>query len=155
MKHSSTFFLKAIIFLMGLVVLGLCLFVLPTGIRTSMGWDGYRPLLLGMYVPAVPFFIALYHGFKLLIYIDHNQAFSSLSVKSLQVIKHCGIIISALYALGLPYIFKMAQLDDAPGVMLLGLIFTFAPAILAVFAAVLEKIFQNAIQIKSENELTV
>jgi hypothetical protein len=118
-------------------------------------WDGYRPILVGMYVSALPFFIVVFQTLKLLSYIDQNKAFSSKSVKALGYIKYSSIIIGSLYGIGLPYIYRMADLDDAPGVMLLGLIFTFAPFIIAVFSAVIQKVFQNAIDMKSENELTV
>jgi len=150
MKQGSTLFLKGVVVLMGIIVLALCVFVLPAGIRSDS--VGYRPILLGMYVPAVPFFIALYQAFKLLGYIDKNIAFSDLSVKSLRYIKYCGAAISAMYAVGMPYIFVVADRDDAPGVILIGLVFTFAPLMVAVIAAVLEKTFQDAISIKSEND---
>jgi hypothetical protein len=60
-----------------------------------------------------------------------------------------------LYGVGMPYIFIVAERDDAPGVVLLGLIFTFAPMAVAVFSAILQQLLQNAINLKSENELTV
>ncbi len=115
----------------------------------------YRPILLGMYVPSIPFFIGLYQGLKLLDLIDKNKVFSKDSVNALKHIKYCSAVVGVLYALGLPYIFYVAQLDDAPGVVLIGLVFTFAPLIIAVFAAVFEKMLQDAIVIKSENDLTV
>lgn len=150
MKQGSTLFLKGVVVLMGFVVLVLCIFVLPPGIRSQSG--GYRPIILGMYVTTIPFFIALYQALKLLGNIDKNTAFSVSSVKCLGYIKYCGGAISAIYAVGMPYIFIVAQRDDAPGVVLMGLIFTFAPLMVAIIAAVLEKIFQDAISIKSEND---
>jgi hypothetical protein len=42
-----------------------------------------------------------------------------------------------------------------PGVVLLGLIFTFAPLIISLFSAIFEKLLQNAIDIKLENEQIV
>lgn len=154
MKHGATFFSKVIVLLMGITVLAVCIFVLPSGIITTH-WNGYRPILLGMYLPAIPFFFALLQTWKLLNYIDQNKAFSTVSIKALNKIKYCAIIISGLYAVGLPYIYIVAEQDDAPGVILIGLTFTFAPLIIAVFAAILQKMFQNAINIKSENELAV
>jgi hypothetical protein len=154
MKQGSTLFLKGVVGLLGLVVLALCIFVLPAGIMSDNTGD-YRPILLGMYVPAIPFFIALYQTLKLLSYIDHNKAFSELSIKALKLIKYCAVTISALYAAGMPFIFRAADQDDAPGAVAIGLVFTFAPIVVAVFAAVLQKLLQNAIDIKSENDLTV
>jgi hypothetical protein len=108
-----------------------------------------------MYATAVPFFVAIYQTLKLLGYIDKNKAFSEASVKALRLIRNCGAIISLMYALGLPYIYYAADRDDAPGVMLIGLLFTGAPLVVSVFAAVLQKLLQNAIEIKAENDLTV
>lgn len=154
MKQGSTLFLKGVIFLIGAGVLVLCLFVLPVGIRAE-DTDGYRPILMGLYVPAIPFFIALYQALKLLGYIDKNTAFSELSVRALKNIKYCAITISGLFAVGMPHIFYVADKDDAPGVVLIGCTIIAASIVIAVFAAVLQKLLQSGMEIKSENDLTV
>ena len=153
MKRGSTLFLQVVILLMGVAVLALCIFLLTALFTQDVG--GYSPIIIGMLIATVPFFIGMYQTLKLLSYINKNKAFSEVSIKSLHTIKYCGIAISALYAVSLPYIVIVAERDDAPGVVLLGLIFTFAPMIVAVFAAVLQKLLQNAMDLKSENELTV
>jgi len=153
-KSGSTLFLKSVILLIGALVLALCLFALPAGIRSDNA-GAYRPILIGMYIPAVPFFIALYQGFRLLGYIDKNDVFSEFSVKALRNIKFCALVIASLYTAGMPYIFQVAQLDDAPGVAALGFIFIFASIMIAAAAAILQSLLQNVIDIKSENELTV
>lgn len=153
MKHGSTLFLKAIITLIGVAVFALCIFLIYTLLTQKIG--GYFPIVIGVIVAAIPFFIGVYQTLKLLHYIDHNTAFSQLSIRALKIIKYCAIIISALYGIGMPYIFIVAERDDAPGVILLGLIFTCTPLVVAVFAAVLQRLLQNAIEIKSENDLTV
>lgn len=154
MGKSSTMFLRSVVILLGMAVLGICIFVLPLGIMTD-NFGYYRPLLLGMYLPAVPFFFALYQSLKLLDYIDRNTAFSELSVKALKNIKYCAMMISALYVAGMPYIFFVGDKDDAPGVILVGLVIIFASLVVAVFAAVLQRLLGNIIEIKSENDLTV
>jgi hypothetical protein len=154
MERGSTIFLRGVIFLLAMAVLALCMFVLPR-IIGSIDVTGYDPILLGMYVTAIPFFIALYQTLKLLNYIDTNKAFSPLSVKALKNIKYCAIIISAWYTVGMPYIFYVADQDDAPGVVAIGLVIIFASFVIAVFAAVLQRLLQNAIAIKTENDLTV
>ena len=154
MKQGSTLILRTAVTLMSLAVLALCIFLLPAGLRTD-NVGGYKAIILGMYVTAIPFFIAVYHVWNLLGYIDKNKAFSDLSVKSLDAIKYCAITISILYAAGMPYVFIVADRDDAPGVVLIGLIITAASAVIGTFAAVLQKLVTNAITVKSENELTV
>ncbi|ACV63882.1 conserved hypothetical protein [Desulfofarcimen acetoxidans DSM 771] len=146
----ETLFLKVVVYLIGIAILGLCVFGLP-----SLANYLHYPVLIGMYAAAIPFFFALYQTLKLLSYIDKNKAFSELSVKALKNIKYCAIIISILYAGLIPLLFPIAQADDAPGITALGLTITFAAIVIAVFAAVLQKLLKNAIDIKSENDLTV
>jgi hypothetical protein len=108
-----------------------------------------------MYLSVIPFFVALYQAFKLLSYIDKNQAFSELSIKSLKNIKFCAIIISGLYVVIMPFVYLLAELDDAPGLIIIGMVPVFAAMVIAVFAAVLQRLLQEAINIKSENDLIV
>ena len=154
MNQGSTMFLRVVVLLLGVVVLALSVFALPVGIRESAA-SKYELIFWGMYVTVVPFFVALFHTLKLLQYIDKNRAFSVRSIRSLKYIKYCALIISILYTIGMPQIYLAAEEDDAPGVILIGLVLAFAPLVIAVFAAVLQKLLQNAIAIKSENDLTV
>jgi len=107
-----------------------------------------------MYGSAASFYFALYQAFNLLRYIDENKAFSELSVKALKNIKCCAIIISGLYVLGLPLFRFIAKKVDPP-IGIMGLIIVFASLIIAVFAAILQRLLQEAINIKSENDLTI
>src|SRR3989338_8478034 len=153
MKQGSTLFLRTVIYLIGLAVLGICIIIAGVSISGNAGM--YLPLLLLMGVAAVPFFLGLFQALLLLSYIGKNTAFSDLSVAAIKNIKYCAFTISVLYAAGMPYIIYVADKDDAPGAVAIGLIFIFAPLITSVFAAVLEKLLQNAIDIKKENDLTV
>ncbi len=158
MKIGTTLFLKIAVFLMGLPVLALGIFGLPWLGNNPVNPDYAHilyPVVIGMYVSVIPFFVALYHAFKLLSYIDKNQAFSELSVKSLKNIKFCAITISGLYMIILPFVYLVAELDDAPGLIIIGMVPAFASMVIAVFAAVLQRLLQEAINIKSENDLTV
>jgi hypothetical protein len=147
---GETLFLKVVVILIGIPVLGLCIFGLP-----SFANYLHYPVLIGMYAAAVPFFFALYQTLKLLSYIDKNKAFSELSVKALKNIKYCAITISILYAGLIPLLIPIADAGDAPGVVGFPIIIIFASIVIAVFAAVLQKLLKNAIDIKSENDLTV
>lgn len=158
-KRSSTLFLRVVIYLIGLAVAGLCVILLGVSISGNVGIPGhpglFLPLMFGMLLTAVPFFFALYQALLLLSYIDKSGVFSELSVKAIKKIKYSAGAISVLYALMMPYIIYVADKDDAPGAGIIGLVFIFASFIIAVFAAVLERLLQNAIDIKSENDLTV
>ncbi|MGX1983628.1 DUF2975 family protein [Thermolongibacillus altinsuensis] len=158
MKQRSTLFLKIAVFIIGTPVLALCIFGLPWLANNPVNPDYAHilyPILIIMYVSVIPFFVALYQAFKLLSYIDKNKAFSEISVKALNKIKYCAITISGIYVVGMPFFYILAELDDAPGVILIGLVVIFASMVIAVFAAVLQRLLQEAIDIKSENDLTI
>ena len=160
MKRGTTLFLKMAVILMGIPVLALCIFVVPE--IGNFAAELYPDIayikslvLLDLYAAAIPFYFALYHAFKLLSYIDMNKAFSDLSVKALKMIKYCAITISGLFVAGMPLFYLVADKDDAPGVIVIGLVIIFASMVIAVFAAVLQRLLQEAIEIKSENDLIV
>ncbi|HDR7709716.1 TPA: DUF2975 domain-containing protein [Bacillus cereus] len=151
LKRSSTMFLKVIIFLAGISVLALCILLVPEMANFAANlYPNIAPMkylvFIVMYGAAVPFYVALYQAFNLLQYIDENTAFSELSVKALKNIKRCAITISGLYVLSLPLFYFIAKKMDPP-IGLVGLII--------VFAAILQRLLQEAIHIKSENDLTV
>ena len=154
MKIESTMFLHAVVLLLAVAVLAILCLLLPQGIASDQTGE-YRPILLGLYVPAVPFFWALYQAWVLLRLIERNTAFSNASTRALRRIKRCAAVIAVLFTAGLPYIHRVAQNDDAPGVLALGFVIVFASVVIMTFAALLQKLLQNAIDIKYENELTV
>jgi hypothetical protein len=158
MKRGSTLFLKLALIIIGIPVLVLCIvgLVWLSDNPANPDYDHILyPIVIGMYVSAIPFYMALYQAFKLLNYIDRNLAFAQISVQALSKIKYCAITFSALYVIILPFVASVAQLDDAPGLIIVGMLPIFASLVIAVFAAVLQKLLQEAIQIKSENDLTV
>ncbi len=157
MKQGSTIVLKGAVSLIGIVVLGLCVFGLPQLIYSELkGADfDYGWIFVGMYAPAIPFFYALHQTLTLLSYIDKNKAFSEASVTALRRVKYCGLAISGMYAAGMPYIFYVADRDDAPGVAAIGFVIIGTSFVIATSAAVLQKLVQHAVDIKSENDLTV
>jgi hypothetical protein len=153
MNFGSTLFLRGVIYCIGLAALGVC--VIIAGVSLSGNAGMFLPVLGLIFLSALPFFYALYNGLLLLRYIDKNIAFSELSVKAIRSIKLAAFAISVLYAAGMPLFIYVAEADDAPGGVLIALVFIFATMIVGVFVAVLERLLQNAIDIKSENDLTV
>lgn len=157
---QGTLFLKIAVILIGIPVLALCIFLVPeiakfaAELYPDIAYMKYF-VLIDLYAAAIPFYLALYQAFKLLSYIDKNKAFSELSVRALKNIKYCAITISIIYVLGMPLFYLLAEIDDAPGFIVIGMVIIFASMVIAVFAAVLQKLLKDAINIKSENDLTV
>ncbi|HDR6313060.1 TPA: DUF2975 domain-containing protein [Bacillus cereus] len=160
MKQGSTLFLKTAIILMGIPVFALCIFLIPNignyaaELYPDIAYIKYL-ILINLYATVIPFYFALYQAFKLVSYIDKGNAFSKLSVSALKKIKQCAVTISVLYVLGMPLFYLVAERDDAPGIIIIGMILIFASMVIAVFAAVLQRLLKDAIDIKSENDLTV
>lgn len=148
--------LRTVILSLGLAVLATCVVGLPQLISAELKGDfDYGWIFVGMYVPAIPFFIALTAAWKLLDLIDANKAFTRRAVKALEKIKYSAAAISALYAVGMPYVFYVADRDDAPGVAAIGFVIIGASFVIATTAAVFQRLIQNAVDIKKENDLTV
>src|SRR5690625_2258885 len=115
MKRRTITFLKVALFLVGVVTLSLCVFVLPSLANDSANrFSEYAylkyPVLFGLYFTAIPFFYALYQALKLLRYIDKNNAFSDLAVQTLKRIKHSATAVIILYVIGMIILFSQNAL---------------------------------------------
>lgn len=161
MKRTPTLYLRATLIVMAIVVLILCGFVLPV---LPGNWAAEYPDLaylkypatFGLSLTAVAFFYALYQAGKLLRYIDQNKAFSRSAVRALKRITYAALMIGGLYVCALPAVFMTADAEDAPGlIVIFGLIFILIPTAIGAFSAVMQSLIQNALDLKSENDLTV
>ena len=156
MKRSSTIFLQVVIVIIGMVALAILIrFPLTEGRAENLDlFSIYSdPLILYAYAASIPFFIALYKAFKLLGYIGQNKAFSLNSVRTLSSIKYCAIILSIFIVMAGLYIRIFHNKDDDPaGFLAMCIVTTFVSLVVATAVAVFEKILQNGMDIKSENE---
>ncbi len=101
--------------------------------------------------------MALYQAFKLLGYMGRNEVSSQAAVKTLRTIKYCAIILVA-FIIGAEAYLGIVQRkieEDIAGGVMMGLVMIFVSAVVGTAAAVFERTLQNAVDIKSENELTV
>lgn len=159
MKRISTGFLQAVIVLIGLVVLAVLIRLpLTEGRATNLDLLSIYldPLILYGYATSIAFFVALYQAFKLLAYIGQNKVFSESSVAALKSIKYCAIVFGVLIVMaGLYIMISHHQDDDPAGFLAICIVTTFASIIVATAAAIFQKILQNAIDMKSENDLTI
>lgn len=152
--QGNTIFLKLVLLFLALSSAGLSGLLLYVSLSENEV-EVFHPIVLGMCVSVPPFILGLYQAYKLLVNIDRNTAFSESSLIALKRIKVCAFIISAIYAFTLPFFYMLAQIEDAPGLVVIGMILVSAPFVVAIFASVLFKLFQSGIEMKTENELTV
>jgi hypothetical protein len=149
MKQRKTLFLKLGLFLIVFPILTFFVFVLPwvvSGLVEVFPVPPYLQYLgfIGLYGAIVPFLFALYQAIKLLSHINKNNALSQIPVMALKNIKYSARTISALYVIGMPLIFRMGDADDAPGLVLFGLIIILVAGVSAVYAAIFEKRYHSA-----------
>jgi len=114
----------------------------------------HDPLLAYAYVASIPFFIALFQAFKVLGYAGNNRTFSPAVVKALRTIKYCAMAIIGFVAVGEVFII-LHEGDDRPQGVFMGVLITFGSIVIATAAAMFERILQSAVDLKSENDLTV
>jgi hypothetical protein len=159
MKQISTVFLQVVVVLIGIGALVLLLWMpLTEGRATNLDLFHiyFDPLILYAYAASIAFFVALYKAFKLLGYIGQNKVFSTDSVKTIKSIKHCAMILGILIVLAGVYIRLFHEKEDDPaGFIAICIVTTFVSIVFATAAAVFEKLLQNAIDMKSENDLTI
>jgi ABC-type multidrug transport system fused ATPase/permease subunit len=154
LEKSSTLFLRLVLLVFSIGVLVLCGFLLYQIIQSdSLGY--YRPILIGVVISTIPLLFVFYQAFLLLKNIDNNLSLTDSSVNSLGKIKVSSFLISLMYLIGSPFIFNVAQQDDAPGVVLINIILLLGSFSVGVFTYILQKLLINAIEYKSENELTI
>ncbi len=158
MKHNSTLFLKTVIIFIAVAVLtGLIWFPQTEGRAKNLDFINiYKdPFIIYTYIGAIPFFIALFQAFKLLNYVDKNKIFSKPAVKTVQNIKYCALAVVAFVAAAIFYIRFGAKGDDPAGPTMMGLVVIFTSTVIATAAGIFQKLLQNALDIKSEIDLTV
>ena len=158
MKRSSTIILQIVIVLIGIGALALMLWEPHIEGRNAHAtlFEIYfkDPFLAYAYIASIPFFIALYQAFKVLEYVRQNKTFSQATVKALRTIKYCAIAIIGFVALSAIFIL-FADKDDRPAGVFMRILIAFPSIGIATAAAMFEGILQNAVDIKSENDLAV
>lgn len=161
MKKSSTIFLQIVIVLIGISAFALMLWephLEGRNVNATLFQIYFNdPFLAYAYISSIAFFVALYQAFKLLGYIGQNKVFSLSSVKALRTIKYCAMTLGAFImgAEGYLFIVQRKVEEDIAGGVMMGLIMIFISVVVATAAAVFERTLQSAVDIKSENDLTV
>lgn len=151
-KRGSTTFLKVIIFLAGIATLALCIWLPVIAIRDARVHPDTAyfliPFLVCAYGFCITFATVLYQAFKLLTYIERNNAFSELSLKSLKVIKKCVFTVIFLILLGIVSLKVLAKVtgDDPAGPISLSLMGILATSIIAAIVDALQKPIKNILE---------
>ena len=159
MKRSSTIILQLVVVLIGIGALAFMLWE-PTiegrNARATLFQVYFNdPFLVWAYTASIAFFIGLYQAFTLLCYIRQNKVFSQPAVKTLRTIRYCGSVLVGLIVAAEAYLFIARPGDDIAGGVFMGLLMIFVFGVITIAATMFERLLQNAVDIQSENDLTV
>jgi hypothetical protein len=154
-------FLQAVIVALGMGILAFLLWEPQVeGVnknRTNFEIYFQDPFLALVYTGSIPFFVALYRAIQALGYVGRNDVFSPEVVKALRTIKYCALAIVGFVVVEEIWILVMSGRDnDNPGApIFLGLLIVFPSILVATTSGIFERVLQNAVDLKSENDLTV
>ena len=159
MKRSAAIVLQMVVVLIGI---GALVFLLwePTIEGRNAHATPFQiyfndPFLAWAYTASIAFFVALYQAFKLLGYIGRDEVFSERGVKALRAMQYCAKVIVGFVVAAEAYLFIVRPGDDIAGGVFMGLLIICASGVVAIAATVFERTLQSAVDLKSENDLTV
>jgi hypothetical protein len=156
-ERSSTAFLQMLIVLIGIGALAFLLWephVEGANAHATLFQMYFSAFVAYAYIASIPFFVALYQAFKLLGYIGRNEVFSQRSVRALRTIKFCALAVIGFVAVSVLFMVG-GDREDRPGGTFMRILITFPSIVAAAAAATFERILQKAVDVKSENDLTV
>ena len=143
MKNNTTLFIQSLIIIFGMVVLFFLIRV-PLTEGRAVNLDLYHiyadPFILFGYLASVPFFFALYKGYKLLEYIGQKEKFSYKAISALKTIKYCAILCCIFIIAAAIFIISFHNKEDDPaGFIALCTLTTFLSLVVACIAIFFEK----------------
>jgi len=147
-----TFFLKLSLALVTGIVLLFNIYLFP---RFPLHVIQNYFFIGALYTSALLFYWLVFEAFKILSLVERNLAFSSKCLTAVRNIKLAAGGIGIAYIALLPQFFVVANEEDAPGMVLIGVAVMMLPFIISTFVAVLQHLLQNAIELKQENDFTV
>lgn len=157
-KRGSTTFLKVIIFLAAMIVLALCIRLPGIAVRDAQVHPETAyfliPFLVCAYGFCSAFSVALYQSYKLITNIEKNNAFSALSLRSLEIIKRCAFTVIFLILSGIVTLKVLSNVtgDDPAGLISLCLMGILATSIIIAIVDTLQKPIKSILELKSEND---
>lgn len=143
-KFISNFLRLALIGITGLILFISTLIGLegiPALVVTypTHAWLFYT-ILTGIYVSVIIFLYGMYQAFRLLHNFELQDTFSVKTSLRLAKIKYAALAIAMLYFIGSPFAYIWADFEDAPGVLLIELIFLGLALAVTAFAKLAQSI---------------
>lgn len=112
-------------------------------------------LAIAVYGVTASIWFALIKLAQILRLIEHHQVFLPQTLRYVSAIRKAILVASLTALFDLPFFYRITQLEDAPGLMLLGLGLVFIPFAILILMQIVEDLFKSAIALQSEVDLTV
>lgn len=149
MERVVTLFLKLVLILVGIFVLAADIVgLVPAIIQEESGVT--KIFLSGVVLSTIPFLVALFHSVNILSEVSEGKVFTIRSLNGLKYIKYCATLVAALYLALMPIFYLIAKMEDAPGVIVIGLGLVFIATVFAMAAELFQRLLQSAINSKAE-----
>lgn len=110
----------------------------------------------------ISFILSVILGFRVLFllnrilnYIKASEAFSAKTLKVVSKIKKTILLISVVFLGMLPFFYTVADRQDAPGFLIIGLAVVSLPFAAFIFSLIVEELFICATNLKTDSELTI
>ena len=113
------------------------------------------PLTLILMVADGLFLSIVFNGIKILFDFSKDQVYSIFTLNILHKAYRKALIITGIFIMFLPFFYIAAELDDAPGLILVGAFLVGLAFALALVLKVFTKLVMQALVIKNENDLVV
>lgn len=158
MKKIKTNYLKIALGAILLFILFLKLLVtfnlLGSFFKQELYWQKILTYL-GLYSAGILGILVVAWVYRILRLIDQDDPFSQQALKLVMGIKNMMLGIFLALSITLPMFYYIADVEDAPGVVLIGVGLAAIPLASVTFVATVEKLLERVIHMKLENDLTV
>ena len=145
-EKASIAFLRAVVVLVGLVVLAAMLWEPHLEGRNvhSTVFEIYfkDPFLAYVYAGSTAFFVALYNAFKALGYVGRDETFTPETARAARTIKRCGVALVGFVA-GAAFFILLTGGEDRPQGIFMCLLAAFGSSVVAASGATLERILRR------------
>jgi len=114
-------------FIIGIIIFTLIIsiFAIPSLIKEGIAFYSKNIIIsffVGIYLSIIPFLYSNIQVIKIINNISKNILFSEDTIKSLNKIKKSSFVFCVIYIFLLPIFYYLGEIDDAPGMILLGFI---------------------------------
>jgi hypothetical protein len=114
-------------FIIGIIIFTLIIsiFAIPSLIKEGIAFYSKNIIIsffVGIYLSIIPFLYSNIQVIKIINNISKNILFSEDTIKSLNKIKKSSFVFCVIYIFLFPIFYYLGEIDDAPGMILLGFI---------------------------------